>query len=104
MVFRYYYLLDSYSKLMEACMDVGASCDKWLSRVKHKYLNQHLISQLCFEIIKKYIFYKVTISSWLTHIKEILNCGCLIAQVLDKVKRLEKPCCPFTIKNQFFNV
>ncbi len=57
--FRYYFLLDSYSKLMEACMDVGASSDKWLSRL--------------------------TISSWLTHIKEILNCGCLIAQVLEKV-------------------
>ena len=56
---RYYFLLDSYSKLMEACMDVGASSDKWLSRL--------------------------TISSWLTHIKEILNCGCLIAQVLEKV-------------------
>ncbi len=44
---------------MEACLDVGVSSDKWLSRV--------------------------TISSWLTHIKEILNCGCLVAQLLDKV-------------------
>ncbi len=66
--FRYYYLLDSYSKLLEACMDVGASSDKWLRRL--------------------------AISSWLTHIKEIFNCGCLIAQVLEKVHFF--PCCSQT--------
>lgn len=56
---RYHFLLDSYSKLMEACSDSTSSSEKWLSRL--------------------------TISSWLTHIKDILNCGCLIAQLVDKV-------------------
>lgn len=55
---RYHFLLDSYSKLMEACTDTNTSCEKWLSRL--------------------------TISSWLTHVKEVLNCGCLIAQCLEK--------------------
>jgi len=40
---------------MEACCDVSCSVDKWLSRV--------------------------TVSSWLTHVKEVLNCACLVAQV-----------------------
>ena len=55
---RYYYLLGSYSKLMEACSDSEASTEQWLS--------------------------KLAVSSWLTHIKEVLNCGCLVAQLLDK--------------------
>lgn len=45
---------------MEACSDVTSSSDKWLSRL--------------------------TVSSWLTHVKEIMNCGCLAAQCLDKEK------------------
>ena len=39
---------------MEACADTTASHEKWLT--------------------------KLTISSWLTHVKEVLNCGCLVAQ------------------------
>ena len=61
---RYHFLLDSYAKLMEACSDVATSSDKWMSRL--------------------------TISSWLTHVKEILNCGCLIAQCLDKVRCIRR--------------
>jgi hypothetical protein len=45
---------------MEACSDVTASYDKWMSRL--------------------------TISSWLTHVKDILNCGCLVAQCVEQVK------------------
>ena len=44
---------------MEACCDVSASYDKWMSRL--------------------------TISSWLTHVKDILNCGCLVAQCVEQV-------------------
>jgi myotubularin-related protein 9 len=56
---RYHFLLDSYSKLMEACSDTSTSHEKWLNRL--------------------------TISSWLTHVKDILNCGCLIAQCVEQV-------------------
>ena len=56
---RYHFLLDSYSKLMEACSDTSASYEKWLT--------------------------KLTISSWLTHVKEVLNCGCLVAQCVAQV-------------------
>ncbi len=59
---RYHFLLDSYSKLMEACADIVASHEKWLTRL--------------------------TISSWLTHIKEVLNCGCLVAQCVAQVNTL----------------
>ena len=52
--------LDSYSKLMEACADTTASHEKWLT--------------------------KLTISSWLTHVKEVLNCGCLVAQCVAQVQ------------------
>ena len=45
---------------MEACCDVSASYDKWMSRL--------------------------TISSWLTHVKDILNCGCLVAQCVEQVR------------------
>lgn len=58
---RYHYLLDSYSKLMEAVSDVNCSHDKWMNRL--------------------------TISSWLTHVKDILTCGCLVAQCLERVSR-----------------
>ena len=54
--------VDSYSKLMEAVSDGSSSSEKWLS--------------------------KLTVSSWLTHVKEILNCGCLIAQILERVRTL----------------
>ena len=57
---RYHFLLDSYSKLMEACADTTASHEKWLT--------------------------KLTISSWLTHVKEVLNCGCLVAQCVAQVQ------------------
>uniref|UniRef100_A0A0K2USV3 Myotubularin related protein 9 [Monodelphis domestica] n=2 Tax=Lepeophtheirus salmonis TaxID=72036 RepID=A0A0K2USV3_LEPSM len=55
---RFHYLLDSYSKLMDAITEKSASAEKWLN--------------------------KLTVSSWLTHVKEILNCACLIAQCLEK--------------------
>ena len=55
---RYHFLLDSYSKLMEACSDTSVSHEKWLNRL--------------------------TVSSWLTHVKEVLTCGCLVAQCLEK--------------------
>lgn len=57
---RYHFLLDSYSKLMEACSDTTVSHEKWLTRL--------------------------TISSWLTHVKEVLNCGCLVAQCVAQVR------------------
>ena len=44
---------------MEACADTTASHEKWLT--------------------------KLTISSWLTHVKEVLNCGCLVAQCVAQV-------------------
>ena len=56
---RYHFLLDSYSKLMAACADTQVSHERWLNRL--------------------------TVSSWLTHIKEVLNCGCLVAQCLAQV-------------------
>ena len=59
---RFHFLLDSYSKLMEACCDTSVSHDKWLNRL--------------------------ALSSWLTHVKEILNCGCLVAQCVDQVRNI----------------
>ena len=59
---RFHFLLDSYSKLMEACCDTSSSHDKWLNRL--------------------------ALSSWLTHVKEILNCGCLVAQCVDQVRKI----------------
>ena len=61
---RFHFLLDSYSKLMEACCDTSASNEKWLNRL--------------------------ALSSWLTHVKEVLNCGCLVAQCVEKV--INQPC------------
>ena len=46
---------------MEACSDVYSSHDKWLNRL--------------------------TVSCWMTHVKEILNCGCLVAQCVEQVLR-----------------
>ena len=57
---RFHFLLDSYSKLMEACCDTSASHEKWMNRL--------------------------AISCWLTHVKEVLNCGCLVAQCVEKVR------------------
>ena len=44
---------------MEACCDTSATNEKWLNRL--------------------------ALSSWLTHVKEVLNCGCLVAQCVEKV-------------------
>lgn len=49
---------ESLIKLNEACSDTGASQDKWLS--------------------------KLDSSNWLSHIKDILTCACLVAQCIDK--------------------
>uniref|UniRef100_A0A023F198 Putative phosphatidylinositol 3-phosphate 3-phosphatase myotubularin mtm1 n=3 Tax=Triatoma infestans TaxID=30076 RepID=A0A023F198_TRIIF len=51
-------LLDSLSKLMEACNDVSLSSEKWLS--------------------------KLDSSNWMTHLKDSLNSACLVAQFLDQ--------------------
>ncbi|XP_022910988.1 myotubularin-related protein 9 [Onthophagus taurus] len=51
-------LLDSLSKLIDACNDTNSSSDKWLSRVES--------------------------SNWLTHLMNSLNIACLIAQCLDQ--------------------
>ena len=51
-------LLDSLSKLIEGCLDTGSSMDKWLSRLES--------------------------SQWLSHVKETLNCACLVAQCIDQ--------------------
>ncbi|XP_071116669.1 myotubularin-related protein 9-like isoform X2 [Haliotis cracherodii] len=49
---------DSLIKLMEATSDGGASMDKWLSKFES--------------------------SNWLTHVKDILTCACVVAQCVDK--------------------
>ncbi|XP_046578152.1 myotubularin-related protein 9-like [Haliotis rubra] len=49
---------DSLIKLMEATSDGGASMDKWLSKLES--------------------------SNWLTHVKDILTCACVVAQCVDK--------------------
>ena len=41
---------------MEACSDLAAGADRWISRL--------------------------SVSSWLTHVKDLLNCGCLMAQIV----------------------
>uniref|UniRef100_A0A224XDV7 Putative phosphatidylinositol 3-phosphate 3-phosphatase myotubularin mtm1 n=1 Tax=Panstrongylus lignarius TaxID=156445 RepID=A0A224XDV7_9HEMI len=51
-------LLDSLTKLMEACNDVSLSSEKWLS--------------------------KLDSSNWMTHLKDSLNSACLVAQFLDQ--------------------
>ncbi|XP_063224211.1 myotubularin-related protein 9 [Bacillus rossius redtenbacheri] len=55
---RHNVLLDCLTKLVEACNDTTASVDRWLSRLEA--------------------------SNWLSHIKETLNCACLVAQCLDQ--------------------
>lgn len=51
-------LLESLSKLAEACLDSGSSMDKWLSRLES--------------------------SQWLSYVKETLNCACLVSQCIDQ--------------------
>ncbi|CAL8144055.1 unnamed protein product [Orchesella dallaii] len=53
---RHHNLLDSLSKLMEACNDTSCTMDKWLSRLES--------------------------SGWLTNVASVLNCAALIAQSL----------------------
>lgn len=55
---RHQGLLDSLAKLVEACNDTTSSTDKWLSRLES--------------------------SNWMSHIKDTLNCACLVAQCLDQ--------------------
>lgn len=51
-------LLDSFSKLVDACNDLNCSSDKWLSRLES--------------------------SNWLSYVQNSLNTACLIAQCLDQ--------------------
>ncbi|KAJ6222771.1 hypothetical protein RDWZM_001316 [Blomia tropicalis] len=55
---RHSSLLDSLSKLVEACNDANLSMDKWLSKLDN--------------------------SGWLSHIKDVLSSSCLVAQCLDQ--------------------
>lgn len=55
---RHHVLLDSLTKLVEACNDTTTSMDRWLSRLES--------------------------SNWMSHIKDTLNCACLVAQCLDQ--------------------
>ncbi|KDR15085.1 Myotubularin-related protein 9 [Zootermopsis nevadensis] len=55
---RHHVLLDSLAKLIEACNDTTVSMEKWLSRLES--------------------------SNWMSHIKDTLNCACLVAQCLDQ--------------------
>lgn len=55
---RHSSLLNSLSKLVEACNDINSSVDKWLSRLDS--------------------------SGWLNHVKDVLTCSCLVAQCIDK--------------------
>ncbi|KAK3607056.1 hypothetical protein CHS0354_015367 [Potamilus streckersoni] len=49
---------ESLIKLIEACADTSATTDKWLSKLES--------------------------SNWLSHVKDILTCACLVAQCIDK--------------------
>ncbi|ESO86027.1 hypothetical protein LOTGIDRAFT_129928 [Lottia gigantea] len=49
---------DSLIKMIEACSDSNSSMDKWLSKLES--------------------------SNWMTHIKDILTCACVVAQCMDK--------------------
>lgn len=51
-------LLDNLAKLMDGCNDKGSSVDKWFSRLES--------------------------SNWLTHVLNVLNGACLVAQILDQ--------------------
>ncbi|KFM70519.1 Myotubularin-related protein 9, partial [Stegodyphus mimosarum] len=55
---RYFNLLESLTKLIEACNDNTCNADKWLSRLES--------------------------SGWLTNVKDVLTCACLVAQCLDQ--------------------
>ncbi|RWS17140.1 myotubularin-related protein 9-like protein, partial [Dinothrombium tinctorium] len=55
---RHSTLLDSLSKLIEVCNDTSCPMDKWLSRLES--------------------------CGWLSHIKDVLLCACLVAQCVDK--------------------
>ncbi|KAK7605354.1 hypothetical protein V9T40_007212 [Parthenolecanium corni] len=55
---RHHVLLDSLSKIVEACIDKSSSMDKWSSRLES--------------------------SNWLSHVRDALNCACLTAQCLDQ--------------------
>ncbi|RWS22695.1 myotubularin-related protein 9-like protein [Leptotrombidium deliense] len=58
---RHSTLLDSLSKLIEVCNDTLCPMDKWLSRLES--------------------------CGWLSHIKDVLMCACLVAQCVDKEGR-----------------
>ncbi|XP_064652187.1 myotubularin-related protein 9-like [Lineus longissimus] len=55
---RYHVQHESLIKMMEACSDTNASMDKWLSKIES--------------------------SGWFGTIKDILTCGCVVAQCIDK--------------------
>lgn len=55
---RHSTLLDSLSKLLEACNDSSSSMDKWLSRVES--------------------------SGWLSQVQSVLGCACLVAQCISE--------------------
>lgn len=55
---RHSTFLNSLSRLIEACNDTNSTVDKWLSRLES--------------------------SGWLNHVKDILNCACLVAQSIDQ--------------------
>jgi len=60
-MFGNYYRFNLYAygqHFLSACNDTSCSIDKWLSRVEN--------------------------SSWLSHVKDTLNCACLVAQCLDQ--------------------
>ncbi|XP_050443434.1 myotubularin-related protein 9 isoform X2 [Adelges cooleyi] len=57
---RHNVLLDSLSKLVEACNDTTCSIDRWLNKLNG--------------------------SEWLSHVKDTLNAACLVAQCLNQEK------------------
>ncbi|XP_046668990.1 LOW QUALITY PROTEIN: myotubularin-related protein 9 [Homalodisca vitripennis] len=58
---RYTGLLDSLTRLIEACNDTSLSMDRWLSRLES--------------------------SNWISHVKDTLNCACIVAQCLEEEAR-----------------
>jgi len=57
---RHNILLDSLSKIVEACNDTTSTIDRWLN--------------------------KLNSSEWLSHVKDTLNAACLVAQCLNQEK------------------
>ncbi|GFQ68442.1 myotubularin-related protein 9, partial [Trichonephila clavata] len=55
---RYFNLLESLTKMIDACNETNGNVDKWLSRLES--------------------------SGWLTNVKDVLTCACLVAQCLDQ--------------------